>query len=240
MAYSLDEIKKATDIYVYLLEKGELKSELNKELFNVYSEQNIKEILDGMAQQSDIYIRQIVDSIYLIPNVDNEFLGYKRSELKTAILGRQSEFRLEDYYLAIYVIILILAEFYGGKGATQKIRDSIELNLIENIVSQRLEPLTKKDVTELERETKLAISVIANLWFSAGNDDDYAKIRTRKWYIKKVCEFLKKERLVNILDDINVVPTKKLDRLVMNHLLDVERLVEINTILNLKEVEEVN
>jgi hypothetical protein len=238
MAYSLDEIKKATDIYVYLLEKGELKSELNKELFNVYSEQNVREILDGMAQQSDIYIRQIVDAIYLIPNIDNEFLGYKRSELKVAILGRQSEFRLEDYYLSIYIIILILSEFYGGKGSTIKLKDSIELTFIENTVSQRLEPLTKKDVTELEGETKLAISVIANLWFSSANDDDYVKVRTRKWYVKKVCEFLKKEGLVNILDDINVIPTIKLDRLVLNHLLNAERLSEINTILSLNEVEE--
>lgn len=237
MSYSLDEIKKATDIYVYLIGKGELKSEINKELFSLYSEQNIKQILDGMAEQSDIYIRQIVDTIYLIPNIDNELLGYKRGELQTAILGRRSEIRLDDYYLSIYIIILMLSEFYGGKGANQKIRDSVELIQIENIVSKRLEPLVEKDVTQLEGDTKLAISVIANLWSTSGNDDDYAKVRTRKWYVKKVCDFLKKEGLANILDEINVVPTKKLDRLVMNHLLNAERLAEINTILSLKEVE---
>jgi len=238
MAYLLDEIKKATDIYVYLLEKGELKSEINKELFSLYSEPNVKQILDGMAERSNIYIRQIVDSIYLIPNIENEFLGYKRSELKVAILGRQSEFKLEDYYLVVYIIILLLSEFYAGKGATQKLRESIELNAIETIVTKRLEPLMEKDVTELEGETKLAISVIANLWASSGNDDDYAKIRTRKWYVKKVCDFLKKEGLVMILDEVSVAPTKKLDRLVINHLLNSDRLSEINTILNLEELKE--
>ncbi|MCB2290819.1 DUF6063 family protein [Clostridium sp. CS001] len=237
MAYSLDDVKKATDIYVYLLENGELKAEPNKELFDTYGEVNVKEVLEGMAERSNIHIRKIVDAIYLIPNIDNEFLGYKRSELKVAILGRQSEFKLEDYYLSIYIIILILSEFYGGKGATIQLKDSIELTFIENTVSERLEPLTEKDVTELEGETKLAISVIANLWFSSGNDDDYAKIRTRRWYVKKVCEFLKKEGLVNILDDINVTPTTKLNRVVLNHLLNAERLYEINSLLNLEEVE---
>lgn len=238
MSYLLEEVKKATEIYVHLLEKGELKLETNKELFNLYSEPNIKEILDGMAEQSNVYIRQIVDSIYLIPNIENEFLGYKRNELKIAILGRQSELRMEDYYLSIYIIILLLSEFYGGMGTTQKIRDSIELNAIENMVNKRLEPFMEKDVTELEGETKLAISAISSLWSSSGNDDDYAKIRTRKWYVKKVCDFLKKEGLVNILDEINLVPTKKLDRIVMNHLLNADRLTEINTILNLEEMKE--
>ena len=48
--YSLEEIKKATDIYVYLIDKGELKLDDDKELFNSYGEQNIKVILDGMVE----------------------------------------------------------------------------------------------------------------------------------------------------------------------------------------------
>lgn len=236
--YSLEEIKKATDIYVYLIDKGELKLDDDKELFNSYGEQNIKVILDGMAQQSNIYIRLLGDSIYLIPNVDNEFLGYKRGELKTAILGRRSDIRLEDYYLSIYIIIVVLCEFYGGKGVDPRLRTSIELNDIEVIIHQKLVPLTEKDVSKIEGETKLAISVIANLWVNTINDDDYNKVKSRKWYIKQVCEFLKKEGLVNILDETNVVPAKKLDRLVLNHLLNADRLAEINKALNMAVMED--
>lgn len=246
MAYLLEEIKKATNIYVYLLENGELKSSINKELFDQYNIKSVKEILDSMALESKVSIRQISDSIYIIPNIDNEFLGYKRSELKTAILGKQKinidgnqkDATLEHYYLVIYIIIVLLSKLYGGKGAMTKLTDSIELSEIENIISKRLEPFIEKDVTELEIETKLSISVIANLWYSATNDDDYAKIRTRKWFVKQVCIFLEKEGLANILDKTSLVPTKKLDRLVINHLLNGDRLVEINMLLNLKENEE--
>jgi hypothetical protein len=235
--YILEEIRKAMRLYNYLLEHGELTVKEDKELFQYFSEVKIREIIEAFEEESRVSIKKFDDTIYFIPNVDNDFLGYKRSELKKEIFPR-GEMKNIDLYLAMYIMIQLTSEFYSGKGANVKIRDLIQLGELDEKITERLELFTDSEDKSVDEETGLAITDIAKYWFTLTNEDDTAVFRTRRWYISQVMAFLKKENLINIQDETVIIPTSKFNRLAANYFLNYERLEDINRILSEKSAEE--
>jgi hypothetical protein len=232
--YSMDDIKLALRVYNFLQQHGELTIDQDKELYNSFNENNVRDILIEVGEEVQVHIKKYDDTIYLIPYVDNEFLGYKRAELKREIFGR-TDIRNIEYFLSMYIIIVLISEFYSGRGSNVRTRDLIDIGEIDEKITDKLEFLQEKDIKILEEETSLAISDIAKYWFTLINEDDSTKIRTRRWYIYQICRFLKSENLVNIQDETVIIPTNKMNRLVLNYFLDYERLSEINRILDSKK-----
>jgi hypothetical protein len=232
--YSMDDIKMALRLYNFLQQHGELTIDQDKELYNSFNENNIRDILIEIGEEVEVHIKKYDDTIYIIPYVDNEFLGYKRAELKREIFGR-TDIRNIEYFLSMYIIIVLISEFYSGGSSNVPIRDLVDIGEIDERLTDKLEFLQEKDNKQLEDETSLAISDISKYWFTLINEDDSAKIRTRRWYIYQVCKFLKNEKLVNIQDETVIIPTNKMKRLVSNYFLDYERLSEINRILDTKK-----
>lgn len=235
--YTLEDIRKAMRLYNYLMEQGELTAKDEKELFQYYSDAKVKEILETIEEESRVSIKKFDDTIYFIPDVDNEFLGYKRSELKKEIFPR-GEIRNIDLYLAMYIMIQLTSEFYSGKGTNVKIRDLIQLGELDEKITERLELFSETEDKSVDDETDLAITDIAKYWFTLTNEDDAASYKTRRWYIAQVMNFLKKENLINIQDETVIIPTVKFNRLAANYFLNYERLEDINRILSQKDREE--
>jgi hypothetical protein len=239
--YSMDDIKLAIRVYNFLQQHGELTIDGDKELYNSFNENNVRDILIEIGEEVQVHIKKYDDTIYLIPYVDNEFLGYKRAELKREIFGR-TDIKNIEYFLSMYIIIVLISKFYNGGSSNIRTRDLIDIGEIDETITDKLEFLKERDNKQLEGETNLAISDIAKYWFTLINEDDSAKIRTRRWYIYQICRFLKNENLVNIQDETVIIPTNKMNRLVSNYFLDYERLSEINRILdtNKEDSEDVN
>jgi hypothetical protein len=229
--YTLEDIRKSMRIYSYLLENKELRFDDDKELFNFYSEENIKEILEAFEEESKVYIKKYDDTIYFIPHSDNEFMGYKRSELKKEIFTRSDAKNIE-LFVAMYIMIQLTATFYNGNGLNIRLVDFVDIGELDKNITERLEIFSKDEETQVNERTGLVISDIAKYWFELINEDDSLAIRTRRWYINCVVQFLKKEGLVKIQDDTAIVPTIKFDRLSNNYFLNYERLEEINKILS--------
>lgn len=235
--YILEEIRKAMRLYNYLLEHGELTVKDDKELFQYFSEVKIREIIEAFEEESRVSIKKFDDTIYFIPDVDNDFLGFKRSELKKEIFPR-GDIKNIDLYLAMYIMIQLTSEFYSGKGANVKIRDLIQLGELDEKITERLELFIDSEDKSVDEETSLAITDIAKYWFTLTNEDDAAVFRTRRWYISQVMNFLRKENLINIQDETVIIPTSKFNRLAANYFLNYERLEDINRILSENSVEE--
>ena len=228
--YILEDIRKAMRLYNYLLVQGELTAKADKELFQSFSEAKVREILEAMEEEGQVNIRRYDDTIYLIPQVDNEFLGYKRSELKREIFPR-SDMRNIDLFLAMYIILQLTTEFYSGKGSNVKIRDLIQLGELDEKITERLELFLQGEDKAVNEQTGLAINDIAKHWFTLTNEDDATVVRTRRWYISQVMNFLKKENLINIQDETVIIPTSKFNRLAAYYFLSFDRLEDINRIL---------
>ncbi|MDP4178946.1 MAG: DUF6063 family protein, partial [Bacillota bacterium] len=192
--YTLEDIRKAMKLYNYLLEQGELTAVEDKELYGYFSDIKVREILEAFEDESRVSIKKYDDTIYFIPNVDNEFLGFKRSELKKEIFPR-GDMKNIDLFLAMYIMIQLTSVFYSGKGANVKIRDLIQLGELDEKITERLETFKDSEDKTVDDESGLAITDIADYWFTLVNEDDAAVLRTRRWYISQVMVFLKRENL---------------------------------------------
>ncbi len=235
--YTLEDIRRAMRIYNYLLAHGELTAKEDKELYQFFTNAKVREILQAMEEESRVSIKRYDDTIYLIPDVDNDFLGYKRWELKKEIFPR-GEMRNLDLFLAIYIMLQLTMEFYSGKGSNVKIRDLIQLGELDEKITERLELFSSTEDKSADEQTGLVITDIAKYWFTLTNEDDATVFKTRRWYISQVMSFLKKESLINIQDETVIIPTSKFNRLAANYFLDYERLEDINRILGEKSNEE--
>ncbi|HEY5563038.1 MAG TPA: DUF6063 family protein [Clostridiaceae bacterium] len=235
--YTLEAIRKAMRLYNYLLQQGELTAQEDNELFQSFSDMEIREIIEAFQEESKVSIKKYDDTIYFIPNVDNEFLGFKRYELKREIFPRGDTKNI-DLFLAMYILIQLTCEFYSGKGTNVKIRDLIQLGELDEKITERLELFAKSEDKSVDDETSLAITDIAKYWFTLVNEDDSEDYRTRRWYISQVMTFLKKENLINIQDETVIIPTVKFNRLASNYFLNYERLEDINRVFNEKYMEE--
>lgn len=238
--YTLEDIRKAMRLYNFLLAQGELTAKEDKELFQSFSEGKVREIIEAFEEESRVSIKKYDDTIYFIPQADNDFLGYKRSELKKEIFPR-GEMKNIDLFLAMYILLQLTSEFYSGKGSNVKIRDLIELGELDEKITDRLEFFLVSEDKSVDEETSLAITDIAKYWFTLVNEDDAQSLRTRRWYISQVMNFLKKENLINLQDETVIIPTSKFNRLAANYFLNYERLEDINRIINEKSsVEDYN
>ncbi len=237
--YTLGDIRKAIRLYNHLLVHGQLTAKDDKELYHYFTDGNVKEIIYTIEEEAQVSIKRFDDTIYLIPDVDNEFLGYKRAELKKEIFPR-GDMRNIDLFLAIYILLQLTAEFYSGKGSNVKIRDLIQLGELDEKITERLEvfSFSTSQSNSIDDETGLAITDIAKYWFMLTNEDDATVFKTRRWYISQVMGFLKKEKLIDIQDETVIIPTPKFNRLAANYFLNYERLEDINRILGERRGEE--
>lgn len=234
--YSLDDIIKSIKLINFLLEHGELTENDDADLYSLFSNVNVREILEAYSEESSVSIKKYDDTIYFIPDTDNEFLGYKRAELKKEIFPR-GDMKNIDLFMAMYIIILLTAEFYSGKGTNVKIRDLISLGELDEKITERLELFEDEDDNDKYAVTGIAINDISKYWFTLINEDDSEIMRTRRWYINQVMNFLKKEGLINIQDETVIIPTAKFNRLAANYFLNYDRLEYIENILNKKKEE---
>ena len=103
---------------------------------------------------------------------------------------------------------------------------------LDEKITERLELFLDSDDKAIDEQSGLVITDIAKYWFTLINEDDAAALRTRRWYISQVMNFLKKENLINLQDETVIIPTVKFNRLAANYFLNYERLEDINRILN--------
>ncbi|TYQ15689.1 UNVERIFIED_CONTAM: hypothetical protein Cloal_2170 [Acetivibrio alkalicellulosi] len=223
-------LQKAMRIYYFLLKEGELTFENNKELYLDYSDNEVREVLDVLAKESDVLIEKYNQVVYIIPHEDNDVLGIKDMELQKII---SYDARKIDFYLSQYIIIVIITVFYSGKGSYVKSRDFIRVSELEEIITTRLEYANSKKNIEIEQEeAALNITGMFEHW-NALQIDEEGKRKTKYGYIRSVCTFLAKHGLL-IYDtaEEDIRPSAKFTNFMTYNFLDNSRLEIIEKILN--------
>ena len=137
MAYEREEVRLSQEIFYYLLEHHELREEEARELYRAYTESEpVQEMVKAQGWIAASRVKRYGDAVYLIPEPDNDFLGYTRAHLKKELC--RSNATDKDYYLAQFAILVLLLEFYDGQGASSKTRDYIRVGELQNSISERL------------------------------------------------------------------------------------------------------
>ncbi|WP_058484990.1 DUF6063 family protein [Defluviitalea phaphyphila] len=214
----------AIRIYNKLIEKGEINIVDEPELFYDYSQEEVRQLLDIIEREANCNILKINNSIYLIPSLNNEFLGFKPSEIKNIFGG---EANMIDYYLYCYIIVCILYKFYSSKNKNAKVVDFVPVDSLKEFISNRLEEIaSKEDKKKLEEEHSFNIIKVYYKWDSL-LDDHETRTKTKKGVIKKIIGLLERQGLMYLDNEENIRTTKKLDDIMNFFYLDIERKEEI-------------
>ena len=100
MAYELDDIKASQEIFYYLLENHELREEEEMLLYKAYTEEEeVQNLVKSQGEIAGSTIERYGNVIYLIPKEENNFLGFSKAQLKSALC--RSGATDKDYYLSL-------------------------------------------------------------------------------------------------------------------------------------------
>ena len=86
MAYEAEEIRTSQEIFYYLLEHHELREEDELLLYKAYAEEEaVRNLVKSQGEIAGSNIERYGNVVYLIPKEENNFLGFSKQQLKTAL-----------------------------------------------------------------------------------------------------------------------------------------------------------
>lgn len=221
MTYELEDITQSQNIFYYLIQHRELKEEEDIELYKAYTEnENIMELVKRQGDIANSIIERYGNVIYLIPNEDNNYLGYSKQNLKSILC--KSNATDKDYYLSQFIILTLLVEFYDGSGSSSKARDYFRVGDLLNSVSERLKEGVAKADIEMEDREGLAFTNMLESFEALRSEEKGSRARTTKeGFLYNILIFLQKQNLIDYIEEDEMIKTtKKLDQFMDYNLLN--------------------
>ena len=228
-------LKDAIKIYYALLRKGEINNIRDKEIFNLYiNDEKIKETLETIVDDThyDLVVR--AENIYMIPRLTNETVVFSvKKDLLINGVGKKVDKQL-DYYLSLYLMSSIFNEFF------HKISPSKFLS-VDKIIEKTTERLTRaanqEDVDEKELEIGYRILDLQKNWtvreYKISEDaEENINFKSQYGCVRKVIKYLSDAKLVEYwTTEKEITPTKKLKDLMNYYFLDNRRKEMVERIL---------
>lgn len=236
MAYEIEEIRTSQEIFYYLLENHELKEEEETGLYRAYAEsEQIQNLVKSQGSVSGSNVERYGDVIYLIPKEDNDFLGFSKAQLKTALCKAGATDK--DYYLAQFVILTLLVEFYDGQGSSSKSRQYMRVGELQNCISARLKEGVDSAGEEEEEKNGIAFSNMLEAYEALRSDERGSRAKTTKeGFLHHLLKFLEKQGLIDYVEEDEMInTTKKLDNFMDWNLLNQNNYQRVKKILGVSE-----
>lgn len=229
-------IRSALKIYYKLLEKGQINNLSDSELFFEYKKDDVREQLYQFEEELEFKLLDVGNTVYLIPNLENDILGFSTKDLRENIATNAT---LTETYLQSYIFMIIFFMFYGGKNTNPIQREFVlTRDLIENVDNRMQTYIDSKEGTEAyEEQYGINFLRIAEFWMSKQVANETSR-KTKIGTIIKAYSQLEKENLIRVLEDGNQIRrTKKMDDIFLYYYLDENRVREIHSIFE-KKVED--
>lgn len=238
MAYELEAVKTSQEIFYYLLEHHELREEEEALLYKAYTEQEeIQNLVKSQGEIAKSRIERYDNVIYLIPEEENNFLGFSKAQLKAALCKSGGTDR--DYYLSQFVVLTLLVEFFDGQGSSSKTREYIRVGELRNCISERLKEGAQSMDEEEEEKSGIAFSDMLEAFEALRSDEKGSRAKTTKeGFLHHILIFLQKQGLIEYVEqDEMVKTTKKLDNFMDWNLLNQNNYQRVLRVLGVTEDE---
>ena len=238
MAYELDEIKASQEIFYYLLENHELLEEEEMLLYKAYTEEEeVQNLVKSQGEIAGSTIERYGNVIYLIPKEENNFLGFSKAQLKSALC--RSGATDKDYYLSQFVILTLLVEFFDGQGSSSKAREYIRVGELQNLVAGHLKEGAENLGEEEEEQAGIAFSNMYEAYEALKSDEKGSRAKTTKeGFLHHILLFLQKQGLIEYVEqDEMIKTTKKLDSFMDWNLLNQNNYQRVLRVLGVTENE---
>ena len=239
MGYELEDITQSQNIFYYLIQHRELKEDDDIALYKAYTEnENIMDLVKRQGEISKSIIQRYGNVIYLIPSEDNDYLGYSKKDLKSALC--KSGATDKDYYLSQFVILTLLVEFYDGQGSSSKARDYFRVGDLLNSISEGLNEGVSKSDSELEDRDGLAFANMLECFEALRSEEKGSRARTTKeGFLYNILKFLEKQNLIDYIEEDEMIKTtRKLDQFMDYNLLNKKNYSRVLRVLGVDENEQ--
>ena len=238
MKFLLEDIKISQLFFYRLLEKRAITEKKDRELFYLYTEtEAIRQLTRQQAKISDCQIERYGDAIYLIPNVENEILGFSKAELKTKLC--RSGATDKDFYLAQFIVLTLLVEFYDSQGASSVSRQYLRVGELQNLISVRLKEGARNLDEDEQMSSGIAFSNMLEAFEALKSDERGSRTKTTKeGFLFHILKFLQEQELINYVEiDEMIFTTDKLDRLMDFNILNKKNYHRVRHVLGVLEDE---
>lgn len=231
MAYEVESIVYSQKIFYYLLCHGSLSDADTgvSEWYRAYVEhEEIMSLVKSQAEAAECRVERYGNTIYLMPDIDNQYLGYTKANLKREICKPGATDR--DYYLSQFVILTLLVEFYDGQGSRSKAREFLKLGELQNIVSERLKAGMELELEREEpRETILDYKSMSEAYEALKSVEAGSRSKfTKEGFVSIICSFLERQGLIVFIpEDEMIKTTQKLDNIMEYKILGKDNYVKI-------------
>lgn len=246
MAYEAESVSYSQKIFYYLLCHGSLSDTDSgaADLYRAYVErEEITSLVKNQAEIAECRVERYGSTIYLMPDIDNKYLGFTKAGLKKEICKPGATDR--DYYLAQFVILTLLVEFYDGQGSRSKSREFLKLGELQNTVSKRLRAgLELEEERENDRsERRMADE---NVLDYRSMSEAYEALKsveagsrskfTKEGFVSIICSFLDRQGLIIFVpEDEMIKTTPKLDNIMEYKILGKDNYARIIEALGVKD-----
>lgn len=234
MAYEMEEIRTSQEIFYFLLEHHEIREETEGRLYQAYAEnEQIQNLVKSQGEAAYSNIERYGDVIYLIPQEENNFLGFSKAQLKATLCKSGATDR--DYFLSQFVVLTLLTEFYDGQGSSSKSRDFLRVGELQNRISAYLKAGAESSGDEDGQEHGLAFANMYEAYEALRSDEKGSRAKTTKeGFLHHILKFLEKQGLVDYVEEDEMIQTtKKLDSFMDWNLLNQNHYVRVKRVLGL-------
>jgi len=227
MEYDLEDIRWAFKIFMYLVKNGSIPED-ERDYHYAFQKNEVRYLLEEIIEEeSDVKIFKLGGVIYLTPGVDNWFLGYSNQQLRDKMKLRNNR----ELYLAYFVILCLLAEFYNSKDQSMASRQFLGLEELEEKVTEQINQINstpEREVKQTEDQLQLNLSEVAEVWSDLPVfDDELKNLRrgrnNRVSFILRVMSFLEDEGLVQVLENREIRLLPKFEHLIIKYYFHSER-----------------
>ncbi|HUS89301.1 MAG TPA: DUF6063 family protein [Desulfosporosinus sp.] len=234
-SYKAETVETALKIFLELARLGQLHQEDYPEMVQAYkTDQEVQGLFTNIIEpQADVKVLESLYVLYLSPNVDNRFFGYTNEELRDKMKLSTNR----ELYLAYFVILSLLAMFYGEDSLSEVSRSYVTASDLEQFVSTRLQDLeANTELPDLEKELEINLLSSVELWQDMPEyDPDLKALRrstkNRISFILKVAKFLEDEGLAHVEQDRELYATEKTEQMVRKYYSDRGRQEKLLTLL---------
>ena len=238
MNYDENVLKEAFMLYHSLLEDGSLEKKKKPEIYRFFFSSQVKDVLQNIIQPiAKVKFFNVDDTIYLVPETDNEVFSYSNEELRNIMKLNSNK----ELYMAQFIWLCVLSEFYGDQFQyTNEIRTYVKveeiLKKVDDYISE-FKKLNEDERYELSVEYDMDLEGLIEVWENLGSiTEDVKDIRraTKRNYgfVLKVLDFWEKEKLIIVRNNEEIVLTEKMKNIAGQYYHHEERINKIKELLN--------
>ncbi|WML26323.1 DUF6063 family protein [Neobacillus sp. OS1-33] len=238
MTFEEDILIAAYRLHQSLMTKGELHKRKDPELYRLYSDPEIREVLHRVFLPVDqAIIVKVEEKLYFVPEVHNDAYSFTNEELRKEVKLATNK----EVYLTQFIWMNVISEFYGEQFLlTGETRSFIKVDEILNKVKDlmgKFKKLPEEDRMDLAVQYELDIPGMLDVWDNLHEVTDKVKDLSKSdkkdyGFILKGLRFLENENLIVVKEQEEIVMTEKMKSIVGQYYHQETRINEIKKLLN--------